>query len=313
MQRRWIIAPVIFIGLIVYSAVLAESTHQPAPFNSHLPIVYLYSSPTPTPTITPTPQTDLINGNFEQGETGWQWSGFEAQSPIRGFGTEEILGIRPFAGGGAVRLGRDTAETIEQRVIVPLDRPFLIWRWTARRQGSVCSATIGRVGIRGGTDYGIDGCTFNDYGWRQQGINLSNIAGRAVTVFAEGSGEGSFVWVDEFEFVAVFPGGDDQIVSAPPLLPAFRFSVDIYKDRLLLRSTTSSPPFDFWRIRESDGDSFIFPPYELPVSTFAYILPGEGEPSKNTFYWGNKLHLWNDNDCATLFDSDGYIRRQDCD
>ena len=109
MQRSLMIFITVFIGLSMYSAVLAESTHQPAPFNSHLPIVYLYSSPTATPTITPTPQTDFINGDFEDGVTGWHHSGYEGRDPVHSWGANGSLGIRPFEGSASVRLGRDTS------------------------------------------------------------------------------------------------------------------------------------------------------------------------------------------------------------
>jgi hypothetical protein len=206
-------------------------------------------TPTPTPTATPTrlarpeatiylplilkqsntpPPTDLVNGNFEQGATGWyQYSTHGWPLIVQ---TNDLPpGVAPHSGGWAVWLGGDDDDIsfIRQQVTIPTNQPYLTyWHWIA--SGDTCGYDFSGVIVNNVTVVDVyDLCTTeNTGGWVRHSVNLGDYRGRSVSVQIRAETDSSVnsnLFVDDVSFQAsavseaAKPAGDDPSAPMPKI------------------------------------------------------------------------------------------------
>lgn len=196
---------------IVFKA-LESPTASPTPTiaPSHTPTRTNTTQPTTTPsqTLTPTDippvQFPLINGGFEEGETGWVFVG--------AFVTD-IVGAH--SGARYALLGGDQArsETIAQRVTVPPHAPFLTFWHRNSSDWYSCSWDGAYVWVDPNPDDSVfsrkivkgffDFCQSEAHGYEQVRIDLSAYAGQTIELEFEMETTGglySFWSLDDIAF-----------------------------------------------------------------------------------------------------------------
>jgi subtilisin family serine protease len=128
---------------------------------------------TPVPSPSPVPNNRLLNGGFEDGTTGWQFS------------TSDLLSDRrPLSGVRSVRLGGEDASTdaIEQVVVVPANG-MLSYSWSPdgpNDMGDTLKLEITTVDVAN-VRLSIS-LNANSGRWYQRSINLAGLAGRTIKV-----------------------------------------------------------------------------------------------------------------------------------
>jgi len=160
--------------------VYAGSGPQPSPTPGPTPT----NTPTPTPgppTSTPEPGTGIVNGDFEDGATGWDeysthgWDVIVSTSALPEY-------VAPHSGDWAVWLGGDYDETsqVRQQVDVPAGAPYLTyWHWID--SADLCGYDRAGVNI---ADTAVDEywlcAAENTGGWVEHSVDLSDYAGQSV-------------------------------------------------------------------------------------------------------------------------------------
>ncbi len=161
----------------------------------------------------------LPNGNFEQGRMVWQEyseKGYEILYNINQTGNA----APPYEGGWAAWLGGayDEISFIQQRVLIPMDAPTLIyWHWIDSEDR--CGYDFAGVLINGTVVDVYPLCSqSNTHGWVAYTVDLSQYAGQTVTLQIRAETDGSNnsnLFVDQVAFQA---GGVSSLI--PPLKSA---------------------------------------------------------------------------------------------
>lgn len=154
-----------------------------------------------------TAQIPILNGDFEQGSTGWDLYSSHGW-PIIVQGSQLPGSVTPHSGNWAAWLGGayDDISYIEQTVTVPPSAPyFSYWHWIA--SSDACSYDFGGVLIDGSTVVDqYDLCTSaNTGGWVAHSVNLSAYTGQTVDVqirVETDSSMNSNLFVDDVSFTA---------------------------------------------------------------------------------------------------------------
>ena len=147
--------------------------------------------------------SDVVNGNFETGATGWAQFSTHGWTLIR---TTFPGSVTAHSGSWAVWLGGDYDEVsyVRQQVTVPPSRPFLAyWHWISSKDA--CGQDFGGVMINNSTVVDIYNLcsTTNTGGWVKHVINLSAYAGQSVSLQIRASTNGSLnsnLFVDDVAF-----------------------------------------------------------------------------------------------------------------
>lgn len=214
-EYRLVVAIVVVLLATAYAAngyaqsILGDSTayvpivFKSGPSETPLPTVSATPSSVATTTVTALPSASatpttlptasatalpvdfpLVNGDFEQGITGWQ--------RLAG---ARIVEAQPFAHSGswlASLGGSDAAdEALRQRVRVPTDRPYLVFWYTAVSEEQDCSVDTGFIWIDPNPNDTIpsrvmagavhDFCSAKAHlAWQQQTVDLTAYAGQLI-------------------------------------------------------------------------------------------------------------------------------------
>jgi hypothetical protein len=146
----------------------------------------------------------LVNGDFEDGPTGWieySSSGWPLILPAAN------LIVTPRSGNWAVWLGGDYDEIsfIQQQVTVPSGSPYLAyWHWIASED--VCGYDFGGVLINSTVVDQYDLCSSaNTGGWTKHVVNLSAYTGQSVSLQIRAETDSSYnsnLFVDDVSFQA---------------------------------------------------------------------------------------------------------------
>ncbi len=155
----------------------------------------------------------IVNGDFEQGATGWTQYSTHGWTLIR----QTFPGsVTPHGGSWAAWLGGDYDDTsyVLQQVTIPASRPYLTyWHWIASADG--CGYDFGGVIVNSTVVDTYDLCTSaNTGGWVKHVVNLSAYAGQSVSFqirVETDSSENSNLFVDDVSLqstTALLAGGD---------------------------------------------------------------------------------------------------------
>jgi hypothetical protein len=177
-------------SLMTYSLANGESEHSPGPVtlgmfedmgwttggNGASVFVYLPSVIRNWP---PTQLPGVVNGDFEDGPTGWtEYSTHPWDLIVRDFPSS----VTPHSGSWAAWLGgeNDNESYLEQQVTVPPGGPYLAyWHWI--RSSDLCGNDLGGVLINGSTVEQYDLClSQNTGGWAKHVVDLNAYAGQTV-------------------------------------------------------------------------------------------------------------------------------------
>ena len=197
-------------GSIDETRTLEDSGGPGSPF-AYMPMVVFQQ---------PAPLNPLLNGDFEQGATGWDegsthnWAVIVPSSQLPS-------GLPPHSGSWAAWLGGDNNETtyIRQTVSVPPAQPFLTYyHWIASQDA--CNYDFGRVLVNGGM---VDQYTLcenaNTGGWLLHSVNLAAYAGQTVTVEIQVTTDGSVnsnLFIDDVAFSGEGRGDRGTVSGATP-------------------------------------------------------------------------------------------------
>jgi serine protease len=171
------------------------------------------------------PPSNLVNGDFEQGRTGWtEFSTHGWAIIVDDFAPTSVI---PHSGSWAAWMGGDFNDTsyIQQQVTVPAARPYLrYYHWIA--SADACGFDFANVLINGSSVHQYDLCSAqNTGGWVNHSVNLSAYAGQSVMLrirVTTDSSENSNLFVDDVSFQssassapdAVAPDADPQAAAA---------------------------------------------------------------------------------------------------
>jgi hypothetical protein len=202
-------------SLMTYSLANGESEHSPGPVTlgifqdmgwttgeSSFPVhVYL---PSMTRGWPPMQFPGVVNGDFEDGRTGWtEHSDSGYYLIVRDFPS----GVAPHSGNWAAWLGWAHQDTsyVKQQVTVPPGGPYLgYWHWI--RSDDFCGNDFGRVVINGFTVDRYDLCTAeNTGGWVKHVVDLNAYAGQTVELRIQAETDSvlrSNLFVDDVAFQA---------------------------------------------------------------------------------------------------------------
>ena len=149
------------------------------------------------------PAIPLLNGDFEQGATGW------TEASLRGWRVivngNEVKGLPTHSGVWSAWMGGDNNEisVIEQAVTVPADRPFLTYYRGIASQDS-CGHDFGGVLVDGAVVNVYDLCASNNTpNWVRHVVDLSSYAGQTVALQIRAETNGSLnsnLFVDDVVF-----------------------------------------------------------------------------------------------------------------
>jgi hypothetical protein len=170
--------------LVTTTTPTATATRTPAP------------TITATPTFVPTTPPDralylpvllrlgplpLYNGDFEQGNAGWQESSSGQFRLI--FEQSALQEVVPHSGEWAAWLGGKSGEISElyQQVTIPIETPFLRY-WMMIRTTADCGTDSASVLIRTSLLEQFPLCAIGNTDWTAQTIDLSAYAGQTVTL-----------------------------------------------------------------------------------------------------------------------------------
>lgn len=154
----------------------------------------------------------LFNGDFEQGNTGWQEYSYWGWTLIL---QGNDLPVPAKNGSWGVWLGGDDGEIsyIRQNVAIPNNMPFLTyWHWIAGSE-FLCGWDFGGVGIDGNWYVSYDLCEQNHTGgWVQYAVDMSEFRGQTinldiVAVTDEEPDTHSNLFIDVIEFNSAVPSG----------------------------------------------------------------------------------------------------------
>ena len=154
--------------------------------------------------VTSTP-TSLVNGDFEDGPTGWtEFSTHGWDIVVQDF----LGGVAPHSGSWAAWLGwdHDDLSYVQQQATVPPGSPYLsYWQWVMSQD--VCGYDFAGVSVNGSTV--VDQCDLckleNTGGWVRHTIDLSGYAGQTVSlrIWVETDGTlSSNLFVDDVQFAS---------------------------------------------------------------------------------------------------------------
>ncbi len=168
--------------------------------------------------FTPPVPVFIVNGDFEQGATGWTQYSSHNWRLIVSFNEPGM--VSPHSGNLAVWLGGEVNDVsyIQQQVIVPASHPYLAYyRWIASED--VCGFDRASVRVNGDAVSSYDLCqTNNTGGWVLHSVNLGAYAGQSVALqFRVETDESlnSNLFIDDVEFRAT---GMLQSIPLPPTL-----------------------------------------------------------------------------------------------
>ncbi len=198
--------------------------------------------------------TQFVNGDFDQGTTGWVESSSGGYEIIgNSFGD----GISAHSKPNAAWLGGADGETaaVEQIVTVTSATTALrYWDWVDSTE-SACNWDVGRIAANGSTVAVTGLCRANNTGgWLRRSVDLSVFAGQAVLVRFEVQTDGSLI---SSQYV------DDVALEASPLGP---LPVTASKNGSLVRLA--------W------GHAAPYTGYEVWRSPSPYFLPGSDGSEK---------------------------------
>jgi hypothetical protein len=214
--RRLTLALVALIAtLSITSLVAAEGD---APTAQHF--VYL-------PLVNRSVVTQVANGNFESGATGWTVYSTKGRSVIRTSFSPNT--VTPLNGAWGAWLGGMYSEIthLEQSIKVYAGTAYLAY-WHYIASADYCGYDFARVSVNGAQVDQYDLCTTaNTNGWRKHVVNLSAYAGQTVTVRIRVTTDGSLnsnLFVDEVAFqatgaVQLAPDGVNDLMFDEATLP----------------------------------------------------------------------------------------------
>lgn len=316
MRRSGVVAIAVLVGLMVYSAVMAQggvNTYMPLTMKADQPTATLV--PTATQTPIPTPESsDIVNGDFEQGATGWQWSGNFEKSPI--LAIENGLGEYASNGAWAVRLSDDTSRRVWQDIVVPSDRPVLIYYRKVRDAYSGCFDD-NRAGVEiiphdstVGISDTIALCdTWSPYGWQRRHLDLTPYINKIVrlTISAGTYSTGSeYFWVDNLHFEETIPSFDPPTQDGSP--NALELSIYGTDRPEQLEISTLNQNLLGWYAQDTEGNRYTFPD---TVGGLVTLYTRTGTNTDNELYWGLNFRVWQD-DCAVLFTAESLVVGSRC-
>jgi hypothetical protein len=156
-------------------------------------------------TVGPSGPTGVINGDFEDGPTGWTEYSKHGWDLIV---TKFPKGVTPHSGSWAVWLGGDYNDIsfVQQQVTVPPGSPYLAyWHWVA--SADVCGFDFGGVIVNGSEvvdQYNL--CqSENTGGWVRHTVNLNAYAGQSISLqirVETDESRNSNLFVDDVSFQA---------------------------------------------------------------------------------------------------------------
>jgi hypothetical protein len=158
--------------------------------------------------------TELINGGFESGNTGWIVSSTNGRKVIRNeFGTTGV----PMHGGawGAWLGGLYNEQTAVQQAVKIYEGTSYLAYWHYIASADYCGYDRAYVKVNGAVIDQYDLCDANDtHGWVKRAINLAPYAGQTVTVRIEvrtDSSLNSNLFIDDltFQSTAALPVTDE--------------------------------------------------------------------------------------------------------
>ena len=189
------------------------------------------------------PALPLLNGDFEQGATGWTEASLLGWRVI--VNSNEVEGLPTHSGVWSAWLGGDDNEIslIEQAVTVPPDRPYLTYYHGIGSEDG-CGYDFGGVLIDGAVVDVYDLCADSSTsGWVRHVVNLSDYAGQTVALQIRVETDGSLnsnLFVDDVAFsssAAAVAGGAPVpfrwSTDSPPARPAARAATEVEAVRLL--------------------------------------------------------------------------------
>ena len=189
------------------------------------------------------PAIPLLNGDFEQGATGWTEASLLGWRVI--VNSNEVEGLPTHSGVWSAWLGGDDNEIslIEQAVTVPPDRPYLTYYHGIGSEDG-CGYDFGGVLIDGAVVDVYDLCADSSTsGWVRHVVNLSDYAGQTVALQIRVETDGSLnsnLFVDDVAFsssAAAVAGGAPVpfrwSTDSPPARPAARAATEVEAVRLL--------------------------------------------------------------------------------
>jgi hypothetical protein len=151
------------------------------------------------------PSGGIVNGDFEQGKTGWTEYSTHGWSLILSSGFPP--GVTARSGSWAAWLGGDNSETsyIEQAVTVPASQPYLhYWHWI--QSSDYCGYDVASVRVNGTAVDSYDLCqTTATAGWVEHTVNLSAYAGQSATLQLRVTTDSSYassLFIDDVSFQA---------------------------------------------------------------------------------------------------------------
>ena len=175
----------------------------------YLPVVFkrVAIGPPPSPSPTPTEESPgLVNGDFEDGPTGWTEYSAQGWDLIR---TAFPGSVTAHSGSWAVWLGGDYGNPyisfIQQQVTVPPSKPYLAyWHWIASED--LCGWDFGGVIVDGMVVDQYDLCEFeNTGGWVRHTVNLTAYAGQSISLQIRAETDESYnsnLFLDDVSFQA---------------------------------------------------------------------------------------------------------------
>ena len=250
-------------------------TPGPTPTNTPTPT----PGPSPTPTSTPEPGTGVINGDFEQGTTGWDeysthgWDLIVSTSGLPSY-------VAPHSGDWAVWLGGDDDETsrVGQQVDVPSGDPYLTyWHWID--SADLCGYDWAGVDINGTTvdEYWL--CTTADTGgWVERTVNLGDYAGQSVLLTIYSITDGSLnsnLFVDDVSIHS-----SDPTVTPTPTPTAMPTNTPTPTHTPTPPNTPTPTPaaFTIIEVRPAEG----FDDVTVSIDVFGYDFPTDAQASLGT-------------------------------
>ena len=152
------------------------------------------------------PGGEIVNGDFEDGPTGWTEYSSHSWDLIMDSGFPS--GVTPHGGSWAVWLGGGNNEVayVEQQVTVPTSKPYLhYWHWIDSAEFS-CGYDFARVRVNGTPVEVYDLCmSENTGGWEEHVVDLSAYGGQSVSLQLRAETDALFsssLFIDDVSFQA---------------------------------------------------------------------------------------------------------------
>ncbi|MBN1318932.1 MAG: hypothetical protein JXA42_25850 [Anaerolineales bacterium] len=209
-KRVFCLVVFIFLLLFVSTRTYAEPNDTMDEF-VYLPIIS---------NIEPAPE--LVNGNFENGETGWLQYSTHGWQIILSSGS---LPVEPHGGSWAAWLGGDYDDIsfISQEITIPADKKYLHY-WYFIGSEDACGYDIGGVAVIDSNDDVTVVDAFwlcyddNTYGWVERSVDLSAFKNETVDLIFQVETDGSLNsnwFIDDVSFKNSGRSGINELSSPP--------------------------------------------------------------------------------------------------